>query len=83
MKPRKRSSMDYPEPVSVNRWYLDGYRARLNGKPLYVNPKGRLWDRRGVKAERWERGWWDADTAINRMTQWDREQEIIDALQET
>jgi len=89
--------MDYPEPVSVNRWYLDGYRARLNGKPLSANPKSRpkpVWNWRtkkyeyqpqepAGKAARWDAGWLDANDAVKGLVEWDREQEVIDALQET
>lgn len=87
--------MDCPSPIhkkveetssrftqGIDRWYRDGYMARLNGKRISANPKGqnakeKLWT---TKAQRWENGWWDADTAVNRMCQWDREQEIINSL---
>lgn len=80
--------MDCPTPTSVNRWYRDGYMARLNGKLRSTNPKGSnvqkfsgsYWSCK--KAQRWDDGWIMADTAVHRMAEWDREQEIIDELGE-
>jgi hypothetical protein len=69
-----------------NRWYHDGYRARLNGKPRASNPRARreIWGGNGWietrKYARWDEGWEMADNQIRGMTEWDQEQDLINEL---
>lgn len=78
---------DCPSPTMQNRWYRDGYCARLNGKPLSANPK-MIVSRQGIgeivyfpaKAQRWEKGWRDADDVLSVNNDWDRTQDLIDEL---
>jgi hypothetical protein len=70
----------------LNRWFRDGYNARMKGTPRANNPRGiktLTWSRGAVwtvKASRWDEGWEQADNQIRGMTAWDQEQDLINEL---